>query len=622
MLDYLFETLMGLASQSALTEAIAAARAGDRSHARELLSKLLRADSANPEYWIWMSSVVDSEREKIYCLESALKLDPSNRAALRGLVILGARNPEEAELASAIKIARRQTASTAVARPAARGEGLRFPWRLVVLIVLGLFGVAAVFQILLLLAGPARTILAPVLAPATTPTLTLAPPTITPTITLTPIPIETRILRTPVPAELAGTPLAFLVESTPTPTQMLAFTPRPQYEAYGAGIAALQRGDFEQAAEFMRQVLDLEPKAVDAYFFLGQASAGLAHPGQAVDAFDQAVLIDSGFAPAYLGRARVLQALSPDKIAVDYANAIKADPLLVQAYFESADFYTGRRQWEKVDELMGQAIAAGVTEPEAYIRRAQAQLNRTFYSDALTNAIEGSANDPTNLLGYLVLGQAYVENGLYNAALWPLQTYLLYQPDDPVGHAYLARAHLGVGQYDSAFSSANQALVINERSSMAFVVRGYVQNSRGQYQAALDDFGQALRFGRSSWEIQYGTARSYYGLKQMVAAFEAANTALGDAINDEKDPVIRDQKRGEAYALLGMIFEDTFPPRIEDALSNWRLLLTVENARPETKALAQAHILELTGEGPTRTATLSPTPSQTPPASQTATPTP
>ncbi len=97
---------------------------------------------------------------------------------------------------------------------------------------------------------------------------------------------------------------------------------------------------------------------------------------------------------------------------------------------------------------------------------------------------------------------------------------------------------------------------------------------------------------------------------------------MGDAINDEKDPVIRDQKKGEAYALLGMIFEDTSPPRIEDALSNWCLLLTVENARPEAKALAQTHIDELTGVGPTRTATLSPTPSQTPPASQTATPTP
>jgi tetratricopeptide (TPR) repeat protein len=292
------------------------------------------------------------------------------------------------------------------------------------------------------------------------------------------------------------------------------------------------------------------------------------------------------------------------------------------AYVESADFYASKRQWEVVDELMGDALDAGLTEPEIYIRRAQAQINRTFYSQALENAVEGSANDPTDLLGYLVLGQAYVENGLYNSALWPLQTYMLYRPDDAIGHAYLARAHLGVGQYDSAFTSANQAVALNERLSKAYVVRGYVQNTRGEYDAALDDFAQALRFGRSSWDIQYGTARAYYGLNEMAAAFEAANKALGDAIADEKDPVIRDQKKGEAYALLGMIFEDTDPPRIEDALSNWYLLRALEFARPETIALAEAHILELTGEGPTRTPTLSPTPSLTPPPSATASPTP
>ena len=73
-------------SQSMITEAIAAARAGDRARARDLFSRLLRTDSANAEYWVWMSSVVDTDRERIYCLESALKLDPTNRAAMRGLV--------------------------------------------------------------------------------------------------------------------------------------------------------------------------------------------------------------------------------------------------------------------------------------------------------------------------------------------------------------------------------------------------------------------------------------------------------------------------------------------------------------------------------------------------------
>jgi len=612
---------MSLASQSSLTEAIAAARAGDRARARELLSKLLRADSANPEYWIWMSSVVESDREKVYCLESALKLDPSNRSALRGLVILGARSPEEDELASAIKIARRQTASAVVARPAAPSGGFRFPWRLVALIILGLFGVAALLQLLLLVSGPATTILAPVLGPVRTQTQTPAPATITPTVTLTPIPIETRIMRTPVPTELAETPLAFLVESTSTPTTMLGVTPRPEYEAYANGLAALQRGDYIEAADSMREVVEAEPDAADAWYFLGEANRALDRPGAAVEAYDQAVLSHPEFAPAYLGRARTIQGLRPNTLAEDYARAIEADPLLAAAYLETAAFYNSRRQWENADELLGQAIEAGATEPELYIRRAEAQLNHTAYSDGLENAIEGSANDPTSLLGYLILGRAYVENELYNAALWPLQTYLLYEPDDPVGLATLARAHLGVGQYDSAFESANHALALNDRLTQAYVVRGHVQNFRGEYDLALKDFSDALRLGRSSWDIQYGVARSYYGKREMSAAFEAANNALANAIEVE-DPISRDRKKGESYALLGMIFEDFTPPAIDDALRQWQLLVSLEHANPETIALAQVHILELTGRGPTRTATVSPTSSLTPGPTATRTPTP
>lgn len=111
-----------------ITEAIAAARAGDRARARDLFSRLVRTDSANAEYWVWMSAVVDTDRERIYCLESALKLDPTNRAAMRGLVILGARKPADAELASVLRIPRRQVAAVSAIAPVARGR--RVNWGL------------------------------------------------------------------------------------------------------------------------------------------------------------------------------------------------------------------------------------------------------------------------------------------------------------------------------------------------------------------------------------------------------------------------------------------------------------------------------------------------------------
>jgi hypothetical protein len=66
---------MSASTESMFMEALAAARAGNRVRARSLLTKLLKTDSSVVDYWVWMSSVVESQREKIYCLESA-KLRP------------------------------------------------------------------------------------------------------------------------------------------------------------------------------------------------------------------------------------------------------------------------------------------------------------------------------------------------------------------------------------------------------------------------------------------------------------------------------------------------------------------------------------------------------------------
>ncbi|MEW6568185.1 MAG: hypothetical protein AB1449_08485, partial [Chloroflexota bacterium] len=203
-----------MATESMLTEAIAAARAGDRARARELLARLLRADSANPEYWVWMSAVVDSERESIYCLESALSLDPTNRAALRGLVILGARKPEQAEIAQASRIPRRHAVPTVTAPPLGR----RFDWKLMGASVLALVLLAAIGMAALSLFRPRGY--TPALALATlSPTATASPFLRTPT--PTPLPASTRILRTPIPTELASTPLVAFVLATPTPTPIL-----------------------------------------------------------------------------------------------------------------------------------------------------------------------------------------------------------------------------------------------------------------------------------------------------------------------------------------------------------------------------------------------------------------
>src|SRR5512135_1221790 len=76
-------------------DAVDALRQGERARGKEILTRLLKADQGNPNYWIWMSAAVDSAKERIYCLETALKLDPANVTAKRGLVLLGGLAPDE-----------------------------------------------------------------------------------------------------------------------------------------------------------------------------------------------------------------------------------------------------------------------------------------------------------------------------------------------------------------------------------------------------------------------------------------------------------------------------------------------------------------------------------------------
>src|SRR5512132_161408 len=76
-------------------EAVEALRVGNKSRARELLTGLLKTDQNNATYWVWMSSTLDTAKERIYCLQTAFKLDPQNAAAKRGLILHGALPPDE-----------------------------------------------------------------------------------------------------------------------------------------------------------------------------------------------------------------------------------------------------------------------------------------------------------------------------------------------------------------------------------------------------------------------------------------------------------------------------------------------------------------------------------------------
>lgn len=68
-----------------LRDGIAAAKAGRRDDARELLMRVVEANERSEQGWLWLSSVVDTDEDRLICLENVLTLNPDNVQARAGL---------------------------------------------------------------------------------------------------------------------------------------------------------------------------------------------------------------------------------------------------------------------------------------------------------------------------------------------------------------------------------------------------------------------------------------------------------------------------------------------------------------------------------------------------------
>ena len=315
-----------------LNEAMEAVRQGQRARAHDLLTRLLRADQSNPQYWLWMSAVVDTAKEQAYCLQTAQKLDPANAAIRRGLVITGAA-PADQNVIPQPPVRRKWTVDAMEEPP----TGLKAIWANRVVRIAFFAGVSVLVLGLILLGvfGASRKGAAVAHRPTKTPDLVS-------TYTLTPTALGGKATPqiTPSPTYSGPKPLWMLLEATYTPQPLYVNTPHPISEAYRAGQRAYERGDLPSALTFFKQASQVDLNAPDILYYIGEVESALGNQQAALDAYNQAIERSSAFAPAYLGRARASLKLSPGAdVGADLQAALERDPALADAHLELAAYY-------------------------------------------------------------------------------------------------------------------------------------------------------------------------------------------------------------------------------------------------------------------------------------------
>ena len=579
-----------------LQEAVEAIRQGQRGRARDLLTRLLRADSSNAQYWLWMSSVVETPKEQIYCLQSILKVDPNNKAAKQGLVLLGAM-PPETDIKPVPPGRRRWQVDVQEIKDV---SGLRAvlanPFvRLIVLaftafVVVTLVGLGFYYQ------GQRRKPLVAVI-----PTSTPGP---SPTFTSTPTAINEN-LRTPTapPTRSGPPPLEERLSATYTATAVYVNTPHTSNEAFRFAQSAYKRGDFNSAIAYLGQARQVSPDAPDIPYLLGEIYRQQSNYSQAQEAYQAALAINPTFAPAELGLALVQLAQNPKTdITAALSRAIEHDPNLKDAPLELASYLLAHDNPQKALDVLNQAATLLADSPLFYLRRAGAELALGKGSEAYEDALKANQLDQTLLESYRLLAHTAARTHHPDQALEAVKVYLTYEQKDPEAWLIQGMALYGQGEFDQALESLNKSLELDKKVPETLLYHGLVLMELGKGQLAVNEIYNALQSNPRSFDLNLYFSRALLSAGRLGDALGQVNRAY-DFANGDEELAQALYWRAQIYEAIG-----NMPAAVRD----WKRVVAMPTGIVPQEQLdtAQAHIE--TTSTPMPTATQTPVPSRTP----------
>ncbi|MDR1399494.1 MAG: tetratricopeptide repeat protein [Treponema sp.] len=244
---------------------------------------------------------------------------------------------------------------------------------------------------------------------------------------------------------------------------------------------------------------------------------------EAVEAFTQALKLDSGLSAAYALRGRALYAsvsrvtsvsedfsrldmvttigavVSEEKKAVydraiaDYTQAIRLDLDNASVYNERGVAYSNKGDNNRAIADYTQALRLAPNYATAYNNRGIAYADKGDYNRAIADYTQALRLDPNDAAAYLNRGLAYKDKGDYDRAIADYTQALRLDPNDAVAYYNRGIAYYSKRDYDRAIADYTQALRLDPNDAAAYNNRGSAYRNKGDNDRAIADYTQALR---------------------------------------------------------------------------------------------------------------------------------
>ena len=262
----------------------------------------------------------------------------------------------------------------------------------------------------------------------------------------------------------------------------------------------LRTTDPTEKIKFFNQVIELEPKNLDAYFNRALAKNEIGDFNGAILDYTKIIFYNPD-GDSYYNRGNSKYSLEDFEGAkADYLLALEMDSQFIDARYNLACANYFLEEYENSIENLNKVIKVVPDDARIYTQRANAYLALSKFRLALRDYSLAILIDP-NANTYYNRGITFLDINYYKDANEDFSKSLSFNPNDPALYFY----------------------------------RGVTNLFLGEYNLAINDFKTTLEFDSLNYEILIGLALAYNKMNDFENAkiyFEKAKAILSEEFND------------------------------------------------------------------------------------------
>ncbi len=246
---------------------------------------------------------------------------------------------------------------------------------------------------------------------------------------------------------------------------------------------AIRSTDLKERIELFSQVINLDSKNFDAYFYRALAKNDLGDYNGAILDYSKIIVFEPN-ADTYYQRGNSKYNIQNIQGAQeDYFNAVKLDPNFTDAIFKHGCAQYDLENYEGAIESFTNALNKNALQPKVFNLRASAYLALKKYLEALNDFTYAIMIDP-NADNYLNRGEFYME----------------------------------INYYKKANDDFTNSIKLNSNNTFSHFYRGTSCFLLGKYMEAISDFTKVLEFDTLDFDALLGLAQSYYKINDLKKA--------------------------------------------------------------------------------------------------------